>query len=149
MVANDAALANQVDRVEKLLAQGPRRTIATAYNVTTPESSEVGDFAERGWEDEDGEALEISDYDIEEAVAEDSLAPVTDTIVKKAVRWLLDHGAAETSSSSYHAGVWYSSPSEVEDYRTGAERSEDFFLRNFTPKEEQLIFAAFKRGRRR
>ena len=149
MVANDAALSDQFDQAEELLAQSTQRAIATAYQTVTPESAAEGDVADRGWEDQDGDSIEVSSYDIEEARGEGSHAPVTDAIVKQAVRWLRDHGANETSSSSYHAGVWYSSPSEVTDYSTGEERSEDFFLRNFTDKEERLVFVEFKRGRRR
>ena len=66
--------------------------------------------------------------------------------MKKVVRWLRDHGATEVSSTSFHPGDWYSTPFEVEDYSTGAERSEDFFLRNFTPQEEKLVFERFRRG---
>jgi hypothetical protein len=148
VVANDAALSDQFDRAEEILAQSKQRTIATAYSTTTPESAETGDFADRGWVDKDGDAIEVSSYEIEETAGTGSQAPVTDAIVKQAVRWLRDHGALETSSSSYHSGVWYSSPFEVSDYSTGEERSEDFFLRNFTEQEERAIFDAFKRRAR-
>ena len=148
MVANDAALSDQFDRAEEILTQGQQRTIATAYQTVTPESAEEGDVADRGWEDQDGDPIEVSSYDIEEAVDAGSRAPVTDAIVKQAVQWLRDHGAQETSSSSYHSGVWYSTPYEVTDYSTGEERSEDFFLRNFTDQEERRVFDEFTRGRR-
>ncbi len=153
MVANDAALSEQVSRVESILAEGAQRAIATAYKTTTPESAEAGDYEDQGWDDEEGDPIEVDVYDIEEALGNGSAAPVTDAFVKKAIRWLRDHGASEASSSHYHSGVWYSSPSEVSDYSTGEERSEDFFLRNFTAKEEQLIFdgtaqGGFKRGGR-
>jgi hypothetical protein len=149
MVANDAALSDQIDRAVKLLAQSKQRTIATSYSTVTPESAEESDFADRGWVDEEGDAIEIDMLAIEDQAEAGSQAPVTDAIVKSAVRWLRDRGAYETSSSSYHPGVWYSSPSEVSDYSTGEERSEDFFLRNFTEEEERRIFDEFKRGRRR
>lgn len=148
MVANDAALSDQIDRAAKLLAQSKQRAIATSYSTVTPESAEEGDFADRGWVDEEGDAIEVDVLDIGDQGEAGSQAPVTDAIVKRAVRWLRDHGAYETSSSSYHSGVWYSSPSEVSDYSTGEERSEDFFLRNFTEEEERRIFDEFKRGHR-
>ncbi len=149
MVANDAALSQQFDRAEEILGQGKQRAVATACKTVTPESSAEGDFADQGWEDEDGDPIEVSAYDFEEALEVGSHAPVTDAIVKQAVRWLRDHGASEPSSSSYHPGVWYSSEFEVSDYGTGEERSEDFFLRNFTPQEEKLVFDEFHEGRRR
>lgn len=147
LVANDAALSLQFDRVEGLLKQGPARAIATAFQVVDEESSRTGDSKDSGWEDEEGDAIEVSSYDIEEQVEAESATPVTDAFVKQAVQWLRDHGANEASSSSYHKGVWYSSPSEM-DYSSGEERSEDFFLRNFTEDEERRVFKEFHGGRR-
>ena len=147
LVANDAALSGDFDRVEELLKQGPARTIATAFQVVDEESSRTGDSKDSGWEDEEGDAIEISSYDIEEQVDAESHVPVTDAFVKQAVQWLRDHGANEASSSSFRKGVWYSSPSEM-DYSSGEERSEDFFLRNFTEDEERRVFKEFHGGRR-
>jgi hypothetical protein len=145
MVANDAALSDQYDRAEKLLSQGKQRAIATAYTTVTPESATEGDFADRGWVDKEGDAIDVDADDIASEHEANSHAPVTDAIVKKAIEWLRDAGAYEASSSSYDPGVWYSSSSEVSDYSTGEERSEDFFLRNFTEAEEKKIFDASKR----
>jgi len=145
LVANDTALSLQFDRVEELLKQGPARAIATAFQVVDEESSRTGDSKDSGWEDEEGDAIEISSYDIEEQVDAESHVPVTDAFVKQAVQWLRDHGANEASSSSYHKGVWYSSPSEM-DYSSGEARSEDFFLRNFTEDEERRVFKEFHGG---
>jgi hypothetical protein len=148
MVANDAALEGQYDRAEALLRQGDQRAIATAYKTTTPESAEEGDWADHGWEDEDGEDIEVTADEIEAEHEAGSHAPVSDAIAEVAAKWLRDHGAYETSSSSFYAGIWYSTPFEVSDYGTGEERSEDFFLRDFTEDEERRVFELFKRGRR-
>lgn len=149
MVANDAALEGQYDRAEELLRQGTQRTIATAYKTTTPESAEDGDWADHGWEDEDGEDIEVTADEIEAEHEAGSHAPVSDAIAEVAAKWLRDHGAYETSSSSFHSGIWYSTPFEVSDYGTGEERSEDFFLRNFTEDEERRVFDLFTtKGRR-
>lgn len=145
MIANDAALEHQYDRAEKILGQGKKRSIATAFTTITPESAEEGDHADRGWVDEDGDEVEVDADDIAEAHETGSGTPVTDAIVDKAIKWLKDRGAYETLSSSFHPGVWYSTPYEVSDYGTGEERQEDFFLRNFTKDEEAEIFKAFKR----
>lgn len=146
MVANDAALSSQYDRAEKLLSQGPQRAIATAFTTVTPESAEAGDYASRGWEDKDGDDIEVDVLDIEEQVDASSHTPVTDAIVTKAVQWLDDHGATETSSTSFHPGVWYETEFEA-DYSSGEEKQEEFFLRNFTPEEERKIFDTFNRRR--
>jgi hypothetical protein len=150
MVANDAALEHNYDRAEKVLGQGKQRAIATAYTTITPESAAESDHADRGWVDEDGEDIEVTADDIAEAheTNSNSGSPVTDAIVGKAVRWLRDQGAYETSSSDYHPGVWYSTSYEVSDYSTGEERQEDFFLRNFSDQEEKRIFDEFKKKRR-
>ena len=145
MVANDAALENQYDRAEKIIRQSKPRAIATAFTTVTPESAEAGDYASRGWEDKDGDDIEIDTVDIENQVDVGSSAPVTDAIVDKAVQWLRDHGANETSSSRFHPGTWYETAFEM-DYSSGEEKQEEFFLRNFTSQEEKLIFDRFHRG---
>jgi hypothetical protein len=148
MVANDAALEHNYDRAEKVLSQGKQRAIATSFTTITPESAEAGDHADRGWVDEDGDNIEVDADDIAKAHEAGSVAPVTDAIVSKAIRWLKDNGAHETSSSSFHPGVWYSTSYEVSDYSTGEERQEDFFLRNFSDQEEKRIFDEFKKKHR-
>jgi len=144
MVANDAALNEQFERAEEILAQGPQRAIATAFTTVTAESAAAGDHASRGWEDKDGDDIEVDTYDIEEARDKGSHAPVTDAIVKKATAWLRDHGATEASSSHFSPGTWYETEFEM-DYGSGEEKQEEFFLRNFTPQEEKLIFTAMNR----
>jgi hypothetical protein len=145
MVANDAALEYQYDRAEKILGQGKQRAIATAFTTITPESAAEGDHADRGWVDQDGDDIEVDADEIAEAHEMDDGTPVISAIVNKAIRWLKDQGAYETSSSSFHPGVWYSTPYEVSDYSTGEERQEDFFLRNFSDQEEKRIFEEFTR----
>lgn len=150
LVANDAALSGQYGRAEELLTkQSTPRTIATAYKTVTEESSADGDFADRGWEDKAGDPIEVDASDIEEQVETGSHAPVTDAIVEKAVRWLRDHDASRASSSSFTPGDWYSTEFTVSNYGSGEERSEDFFLRNFTEEEERRVFKEFHSDRRR
>ena len=145
MVANDAALEHKYDRAEEVLGKGKQRRISTAYTTITPESAEEGDHADRGWVDKDGDDIEVDADDIAEAHETDAGTPVISAVVDKVIKWLKDHGAYETSSTSFHPGVWYSTPYEVSDYSTGEERQEDFFLRNFSNEEEKRIFEAFTR----
>ena len=107
---------------------GPRR-IATTYDVVTPESAEAGDYAERGWDDEEGESMEPDEYDLEEKLS----------AVDKAARWLLDRGALEASSSHYHSGIWYTQSDPEIDYATGAERRQSYHLKGFSEEEERMI----------
>ena len=148
LVANDAALSGQFERAEEILAQSQPRTIATAFTTVTEESSAAGDYASRGWEDEDGEAIEVNAGDIEEAADSGSHAPVSDAIARKAAQWLWDHGASEASSSAFHRGVWYETEFAM-DYGSGEEKQEEFFLRDFNEDEERRVFDEFYAGRRR
>ena len=146
MVANDAALSGQYGRAEKIVGQSKQRAIATAFTTVTEESSAAGDYASRGWEDEEGDDIEVDADDIEGQVDVGSQAPVTDAIVDKAVQWLRDHGASETSSTRFRPGTWYETEFEM-DYGVGEEKQEEFFLRNFTAQEEKLIFERFNARR--
>lgn len=113
---------------------GPR--IAITYEIVTPESAEIGDAEERGWIDEEGVLIE-PDEDNDE------------TLVEAAAKFLRDEGATEPSSSSFHRGVWYSWPDSQTDYRTGAETTQSYHLRGFTPAQEEQIHALVTRRRRR
>ena len=148
LVANDAALSTQFGRAAKLVSQGQDRKIATAFTTVTDESAAAGDYASRGWEDEDGDAIDIDENDIEEAFEADSHAPVTDAFVQKAIAWLRDHGAIEASSSTFHPGVWYETEFAI-DYGSGEEKQKEFFLRNFTVEEQKRVFEEFSNKRRR
>jgi len=149
MVANDAALSNQYDRAEKILGQSKQRAIATAFTTVTEESSAAGDYASRGWEDKEGDEIDVDAGDIEDQVDAGSRMPVTDAIVDKAIQWLRDHGASETSSTRFLPGVWYETEFETGtgEMGEGEEKQEEFFLRNFTAQEEKLIFDRFSARR--
>jgi hypothetical protein len=145
MIANDAALAEEYDRARDILAQGPSRTIATAYKTVTPKSLLKFDFADRGWENMDGESIEVSARDIKEQHDAGSHAPVTEAIAKLACQWLRDHDATGACSSSYCSELSYSTAFEPIDCYSLEERSEEFFLFNFTEHEERLVFDEFTR----
>lgn len=110
--------------------------IATTYQIVTPESAEQGDYAESGWEDEEGESVEPDEFDDEGT-----------TVVDKAVKWLLDKGAIEASSSSFHSDVWYTSAEDI-NYSTGSFTTYNFHLRGFTPEEQEAVFDVFNAQRR-
>ena len=105
------------------------RLIRTAYSVVTRESAEVGDFADTGWKDEEGETMEPDALDLEDDL----------TAVDLAVRFLKDKGVTEASSSRVHAGVWYSAFED--DYRTGDSTESTYHLDDFTPEEQAAIYA--------
>ena len=118
---------------EIAIPEGEKR-IATTYQTVTPESAEQGDYADQGWEDEEGESMLPDEYEIEDGV----------TAVDKAVRFLLDKGGNEPSSSHFNTGVWYSTPDPDRNYRTGEEKYYSFHLKGFSPEEEAEIFNRIK-----
>lgn len=113
------------------LQHGAPRRIRTSYSIVTPESAEQGDFAESGWEDEEGETIEVDDFDDEGT-----------TVVDKAVQWLRDKGVSEASASFWHPGVWYTSYEE--NYRDGSTTERNYHLVNFTDAESEGIFNQIK-----
>lgn len=95
------------------------RRIKFTYDVVTPESAEQGDFAETGWVDEDGIAIE-PDAD------EDAVSLACDAITRQC-------GCVEPSSyPSWHAGVWYTSSDGEQDYRTGEHTRYSAHLEGFS-----------------
>ena len=143
MVANDAALEGLeggVKRALKVLSQGEQRKITTTFNRTTPESASEGGFSKTGWIDEKGDPIKVDKDDIQEAIDDDDEQPVTEAIVRAAVKWLRDNYASEYSSDRhFHPGGWYSTTWETLDYSTGEEEERNFHLENFTEAEERLI----------
>ncbi len=75
------------------------RRIRISFDVVTPESAEHGDFAETGWEDEEGIEIAPDELDIEEHETE--LAAVCALAVKQIGRGL------EPSSSDFGPRIWY------------------------------------------
>lgn len=111
--------------------------IKVSYSIVTPESAEDGDYAESGWEDEEGMDMTPDQYDVEEGL----------TAVDKAVSNLRAAGAVEPSSSQFHKGVWYSDGGS-DDYRTGERTERNYHLRNFTEEQERAIFDQITKRRR-
>jgi hypothetical protein len=116
------------------------RIIRTTYTVVTPESAEVGDYAETGWIDEEGTAMEPDEYDREEGR----------TAVDLAVAFLEYAGASEPSSCpTWMPGTWYTSPT-IQDrahFEEGREEQHSFHLEGFSEAEEREIYRRLATGR--
>jgi len=108
----------------------PGHRISVSYHTVTPESAELGDYADHGWIDQEGE-----DMDVDPQWDDEGITPAT-----KAVKFLNDRGAAVASSSHFHTGIWYSSYPQVVDYAAGEEETRNYHLSGFTPEEERFIF---------
>ncbi len=96
------------------------RKILTTYHTVTPESAEVGDFAETGWIDDEG--VEIQ-------------SPAV------AIQFLRTHFAFEPSSSHFHPGIWYSDSGTTDD-TTGEDETRSYHLTGFTERAEKMVFDA-------
>lgn len=106
------------------------KKIKATYAVTDEESSQEGDFKEQGWYDEEGLSMTPDEFDKEEGI----------TAIEKAVDFLVDQGATEPSSTSYHENVWFSTPDPEINYSTGENTYYSFHLEGFSPEEKQEIF---------
>lgn len=105
--------------------------IRTSFSLVTPESAEHGDFADTGWEDEEG-------FDCRE---DPEIDPV-----EAAVFFLEDQGAIEYSSGpGFSPDGWYSSE-PIEDLLTGEEKTFSFHLSGFSVEDQEAIYDAIIGG---
>lgn len=112
------------------------RKIRKSFEVVTPESAEQGDAAERGWEDEEGTAIDPDADDVEE-YGDESVAAVA-----LAVRHI-GHCVEASDAPTCHPGhTWYTSADADVDYRTGAETRYSWFLDGFSDAEQLAVYAA-------
>jgi len=122
--------------------RNPVPRIRTTYRLFTPsDDPDIGYEEESGWEDEDGEEMDLDDDDEEGDVL------IEDTYARAAYRWLQGKGFVEPSSSNFHYGVWYSTIDDEIDFRTGERKQYSFHLVDFSPLEEDQIFHAIKNRR--
>lgn len=111
------------------------KVITTTYAISTEESAEQGDYAETGWDDEEGESMVPDEYDIEEGI----------TLIDKAVDYMENTKyTTEPASSSFHKGIYYTSTDPNINYTTGEETYYSCHLEGFTEDEEELIFMKMK-----
>ena len=123
------------------------RQIFCTYDVTTNESAEQGDFADHGWY-ADGFRYAVKDKPEEGFSCEPDEDDIVydSSAIELAVAYLTDKGVSEPSSSCFHAGIWYSTESTVEDYSTNEHVRYSFHLDGFTGDEEQAIYTRVRAG---
>lgn len=133
-VMHEQASEGWLDKLrENSSSSSDKHRIAVSFATTTPESAEAGDYAETGWEDEEGHDCEPADED--------------ETAADLAVKFLKGEGGTEASSSHFHKDVWYTQPDGSTDYRTGEEKILSFHLKGFTVEEQKEVFERMKRAR--
>jgi len=117
---------------------GGGRRIKTTYQVVTPESAEIGDYAECGWEDEEGVSADPDELDVEEHGSESAAA------IALAVDYLCTHGSGLEASDYPECcpgHTWYTETDGEKDYADGSEKTLSFHLEGFTEDEERAIYA--------
>jgi len=111
------------------------RRIRISYDVVTPESAAQGDFAENGWENEEGVCIDPDDCDIEEAGNE--LA----AIVACAVDTIGNGVEASDYPRCSPGQTWYTDCDADIDYSDGSEKRLSYHLDGFSEDEELAIYA--------
>jgi hypothetical protein len=106
-----------------------RPRILETYTVTTEESAEQGDFAESGWNDKEGVAIEADEYT---------------TLAEAAAAYLIDEGAFHWSSSRPGEGDWISTEDDL-DYSTGDRTTRSFHFEDFPPGTVAQVAAIMRR----
>ena len=113
---------------------GPQnQRIVTTFSTITPESAAQGDFAETGWEDEEGFDCTPDEFDEEEGK----------TVADIAAKFIYEKGAVSQSSSHFYPGAWYSTDMQDTDFVTGEQTEHNFHLVGFTPEQEQEVWNKF------
>ncbi len=110
------------------------RRIRISYQVVTPESAEIGDYADSGWVDEEGVCIEPDDYDVEEHDSESAAA------VALAVK-TIGRGCEASDYPRCHAGhTWYTECDGDTSYADGSVTTNSFHLDGFSEEEELAIY---------
>lgn len=121
--------------------EGRGRRIKTTYSIVTPESAEIGDYADCGWEDEEGVCADPDELDVEEHGSESAAA------IALAVDYLCTHGNGLEASdypTCCPGHTWYTETDGEKDsygFADGSEKTLSFHLEGFTEDEERAIYA--------
>ena len=122
--------------VEVVELEGRNRRIKTTYSVVTPESAEIGDYADSGWENEEGVCADPDELDVEEHGS--VLAAVVDCAVKA-----IGNGVEASDYPTCCPGhTWYTEIDGETDYSDGSNKTLSFHLDGFSEDEELAIYAA-------
>jgi len=111
------------------------RRIRISYDVVTEESARDGDFAENGWENEEGVCIAPDEWEVDGAGSE--LA-----VVVKLAAGIIGHCVEASDYPRCHSGhTWYTEIDAEPDYEDGSEKRRSFHLDGFSEEEELAIYA--------
>jgi hypothetical protein len=111
------------------------RRIKISYDVVTPESAEIGDFAETGWENEKGVCIDPNELDVDEFGSEFA------AVVAIAVETIGNGVEASDSPTCCPGHTWYTKIDGEMDYEDGSEKRLSYHLDEFSEEEEEAIYA--------
>jgi len=92
--------------------------VTESYDIVTEESSQDGDFAESGWNDEEGREFDSA---------------------REAAKHICDEGGIEPSSSQFHKGVWYNTEEEM-DRNSGDSTTRAFHVKGASEAQQKAIY---------
>lgn len=112
------------------------RKIKITYDITTPESAEIGDFEETGWENEEGVSIEPDEFDLEEYGGE------LEAVAALAAKVITSEGGVEPSDypKCCPGHTWYTTVDPELNYGDGSSKRYSFHLYDFSPEEELAIY---------
>jgi len=102
------------------------RRIRISYQVVTEASAEIGDYAETGWDNEEGVLVDYADFD---------------EIVEGAVCIIGRDCEASDYPRCCPGHTWYTETDGEKDYSDGSETTKSFHLDGFTAEEEWAIYS--------
>ena len=111
------------------------RRIRISYDVVTSESAEIGDFADTGWENEEGVCIDPDDLDVEEYGSESA------AVVALAVKTIGNGVEASDYPRCCPGHTWYTEIDGETDYSDGSVKRLSYHLDGFSEDEERAIYA--------
>ncbi len=111
------------------------RRIRISYQVVTEDSAENGDYADSGWENEEGVCIEPDDYDVDEHGSESAAA------VALAVKTIGNGCEASDYPRCCPGHTWYTECDGDTDYSDGSVTTQSFHLDGFSAQEEWAIYS--------
>lgn len=132
----DADEFSQWVGLDRIVLHNPKaKRILITYEIVTHESAEHGDAEERGWIDEEGDVIELDEFDREEGI----------TVVDKTVAYLDRAYATEPSESGRDAAPrWWTDYDHDGDPATGARTNKSYHLEGYTEAEKRQIYRVMK-----
>ena len=114
------------------------RRIKITYQIVTPESAELGECDDSGWENEEGVCVDPDDWDIEEYGSTHS------AVIGLALKIIGNGVEGSDYPNCYPGHTWYTESDGDMDYTDGSVKTLSYHLEGFTKQEEIDIYAQLR-----